>query len=199
MLGRGRRTSWATKDGRPNPLRWRFVRRTGLSPSVREKVAWANHPLAGQTGHSPGPRRATTSAFSMPTSIRVLGPGDARPFGTARRRWRPGDPFLTAFGLNVMSMGFFVEERPARHMAGADAPQSARTVPRRCRLGQPRLPSWWTCRPGPATWPCRCRSTCPAPRSTWSRRLARGQEGGAAQRLHGPQDRTCPCGASSRT
>ena len=137
-------------EGRPaQPPSRMVLPRHGLSPSVRAKVARATRRLPSTW--QPWPRPATASAFSFPTSRGL--------------RVTP----LTTVGLRVMSMGFFVGEPPARHMAAPDAPQSARTAPRQARLGWPRFAGGGHAARDRATWRYRCRGTCLRPRSTWSR------------------------------
>ena len=151
------------EDGRPNPFmngssRTRILGISSGKGGVGKSSVSVNLAIAlAKEGHDVGILDADVYGFSVPKMLGI----QAEPVVIEDMIVPP-----VAFGVKCMSIGFFV---------GEDQPVMWRGPMLHKALEQflvdvywgPRTSSSSTCRRGPATWPCRWRSTSRARRSMW--------------------------------
>ena len=126
----------------------------------RREVVGHGQPRRGarpRRAHRVGLLDADIYGFSVPRMLGVEYP----PIVVGRTIVPPGRPR----GPGDLD-GLLRRRGQGGRLAGADAPQGARAVPRRRPLGRPRLPRSSTCRRAPATSPLSVAQQLPAPSST---------------------------------
>ncbi len=132
--------------------------------SVTVNVAVA---LAG-AGHSVAVLDADVYGFSIPAMLGLAGT-PATGGGLTMSDGKVQPP--TAFGVRVMSMGFFATEDQPVIWRGPMLHKALEQFLADVDWGA-LISCWWTCLPVPGMWPCRCPSTC-RPRRSMSLRLPR--------------------------
>ena len=120
--------------------------------------------LAG-AGHSVAILDADVYGFSVPAMLGLVGTPETSG-GLTMSDGKVQPP--TAFGVRVMSMGFFANEDQPIVWRGPMLHKALEQFLSDVDWGAP-ISCWWTCLPVPAMWPCPCPSTCPPQRSTSSR------------------------------